>query len=190
MEVAGPWIREWRRGEGLVKFRTGALAQLFSGHTPELLRGPEHDYARCDELAKWEKPGDSWDMLQLGMRLGDRPRALVTTTPRPGPHLRRIMAEPATIVIGGPSDKNPRNSPAWTAGMRTRYAGTRLERQELNGELLTDNPGALWTEELLDRCRVGGVEEKPVIARSEATKQSSAVGGSRHRGWIASLRSQ
>jgi phage terminase large subunit-like protein len=156
MEVAGPWIREWRRGHGLIRFRTGAQAQLFSGHTPELLRGPEHDYAWCDELAKWEKPGETWDMLQLGLRLGDRPRALVTTTPRPGPHLRRIMAEAGTTIIGGPSDSNPHNSPVWIAGMRQRYAGTRLERQELNGELLTDNPGALWTEQLLERCRSGG----------------------------------
>jgi phage terminase large subunit-like protein len=154
MEVAGPWIREWRRRDGLLKFRTGAQAQLFSGHTPELLRGPEHDYAWCDELAKWEKAGGTWDMLQLGLRLGERPRALVTTTPRPGPHLRRIMAEPGTIIIGGPSDSNPHNSPAWISGMRQRYAGTRLERQELNGELLTDNPGALWTEALIERCRL------------------------------------
>jgi len=159
MEVAGPWIREWQRGRGLLVFRTGAQAQLFSGHTPELLRGPEHDYAWCDELAKWEKAGETWDMLQLGLRVGARPRALVTTTPRPGPHLRRIMAEPGTIVIGGPSDMNPHNSPAWTKSMRQRYAGTRLERQELNGELLTDNPGALWTEELLEKCRAGGAAE-------------------------------
>ncbi|MGZ8285867.1 MAG: terminase large subunit domain-containing protein [Allosphingosinicella sp.] len=158
MEVAGPWIREWRRGHGLIKFRTGAQAQLFSGHTPEMLRGPEHDYAWCDELAKWEKPGETWDMLQLGLRLGTRPRALVTTTPRPGPHLRRIMADPDCLVIGGPSDMNPHNSPAWTRSMRRLYAGTRLERQELNGELLTDNPGALWTEDLLERCRIGNGE--------------------------------
>jgi len=154
MEVAGPWIREWRPTHGLLKFRTGAQAQLFSGHSPELLRGPEHDYAWCDELAKWEKAQATWDMLQLGLRLGDRPRALVTTTPRPGPVLRGIMAEPATIRIGGPSDSNPHNSPAWMTGMRTRHAGTRLERQELDGELLTDNPGALWTEALLERCRL------------------------------------
>jgi phage terminase large subunit-like protein len=171
LEVAGPWIREWRKGEGVLVFRTGAVATLFSGHTPELLRGPEHDYAWCDELAKWEKAGDTWDMLQLGLRVGENPQALVTTTPRPGPHLRRIMAEPGTIVIGGPSEANPHNSPAWTRSMRQRYAGTRLERQELNGELLTDNPGALWTEQLLERCRRGG---EAVIARSEATRQSSA----------------
>ncbi|HEX8223255.1 MAG TPA: terminase family protein [Allosphingosinicella sp.] len=153
MEVAGPWIREYRRGQGLIKFRTGAIATLFSGHSPELLRGPEHDYAWCDELAKWEKGRETWDMLQLGLRLGERPRAIVTTTPRPGPVLRGILADSGCIRIGGPSDANPHNSPVWMTGMRTRYTGTRLGRQELDGDLLTDNPGALWTEGLLERCR-------------------------------------
>ena len=177
LEVAGPWIREWRPSQGLIKFRTGAQAQLFSGHSPELLRGPEHDYAWCDELAKWEKPGETWDMLQLGLRLGERPRALVTTTPRPGPHLRRIMAEPGTVNIGGPSDSNPHNSPAWMAQMRTRYARTRLERQELNGELLTDNPGALWTEDLLERCRVGGGHGLPCPPHRQMGSGTAEGGG-------------
>ncbi|HEV2815992.1 MAG TPA: terminase family protein [Allosphingosinicella sp.] len=153
LEVAGPWIREWRPSLGTLKFRDGAVATLFSGHSPELLRGPEHDYAWCDELAKWEAAQESWDMLQFGLRRGDRPRALVTTTPRPGPVLRRIMAMPGTVVIGGPSDANPHNSEAWLREKRARYAGTRLARQELDGELLPDTPGALWTVELLEKCR-------------------------------------
>jgi phage terminase large subunit-like protein len=163
MEVAGPWIRQYWPQRGLIRFRTGAQAQLFSGHSPELLRGPEHDYAWCDELAKWEKGRETWDMLQLGLRLGQRPRALVTTTPRPGPVLRGILDEPDCIRIGGPSDKNPHNSPVWMIGMRERYADTRLERQELDGQILTDSPGALWTEALLERCRL----DPPLPARRE-----------------------
>ena len=155
MRIAGPWIREWRRKEGTLIFSTGAEAQLFSGHTPELLRGPEHDHAWCDELAKWEKPKETWDMLQLGLRRGDHPRALVTTTPRPGPVLRGIMAESDCVTIGGPTDANPHNSERWRKRMKSKYAGTRLEKQELHGELLTDNAGALWTVELLERCRAG-----------------------------------
>ncbi|MEA3013198.1 MAG: hypothetical protein QOD42_1743 [Sphingomonadales bacterium] len=155
LEVAGPWIREWRPSLGTLKFRDGAVATLFSGASPELLRGPEHDYAWCDELAKWEKAQESWDMLQFGLRLGTRPRALVTTTPRPGPVLRAIMASPGTIVTGGPSDANPHTSAFWRRDMAERYAGTRLARQELDGELLTDTPGALWTVELLETCRAG-----------------------------------
>jgi len=153
LEVAGPWIREWRPSLGTLKFRDGAVATLFSGASPELLRGPEHDYAWCDELAKWEKAQDCWDMLQFGLRLGERPRALITTTPRSGPVLRAIMASPGTIVIGGPSDANPHTSAFWRRDITQRYAGTRLARQELDGELLTDTPGALWTVELLERCR-------------------------------------
>jgi len=154
MEVAGPWIREWNPSRGIVTFRTGAVATLFSGHSPEMLRGPQHHLAWCDELAKWEKAQETWDMLQLGLRLGDDPRAIVTTTPRPGPVLRGIMAEAGSVVIGGPTAANPYNSERWNRRMHALYAGTRLERQELNGELLTDNPGALWTEALLEKCRL------------------------------------
>jgi len=154
LEVAGHCIREWRPSHGLLRFRGGAEAQLFSGHSPELLRGPQHHLAWCDELAKWEKAQDTWDMLQLGLRLGENPRAIVTTTPRPGPVLRGIMAEAGSVVIGGPTAANPHNSERWNRRMHALYAGTRLERQELNGELLTDNPGALWTEALLERCRL------------------------------------
>lgn len=154
LEVAGHCIREWRPSHGLLRFRGGAEAQLYSGHSPELLRGPQHHIAWCDELAKWEKAQETWDMLQLGLRRGENPRAIVTTTPRPGPVLRGIMAAPESVVIGGPTAANPHNSDRWNRRMQTLYAGTRLERQELNGELLTDNPGALWTEALLERCRL------------------------------------
>jgi phage terminase large subunit-like protein len=153
LEVAGHCIREWRPSHGLLRFRGGAEAQLFSGHSPELLRGPQHHLAWCDELAKWEKAEETWDMLQLGLRLGEDPRAIVTTTPRSGPVLRAIMAAPDTVVIGGPSAANPHNGERWNERMNRLYAGTRLGRQELGGELLPDTPGALWSVELLEKCR-------------------------------------
>jgi phage terminase large subunit-like protein len=164
LEVAGPWIREWRPSLGTLRFRGGAVATLFSGHSPEILRGPQHDYAWCDELAKWEKAQECWDMLQLGLRVGERPRVLVTTTPRPGPVLRGIMAEPDSVTIGGPTAANPHTGERWRRNMHQRYAGTRLARQELDGELLTDAPGALWTVELLEKCRRG---DSHFHARSE-----------------------
>jgi phage terminase large subunit-like protein len=153
--VADAWVRDWNPSLRRLTFTTGAQAVLFSGASPEQLRGPEHHLAWCDELAKWEKPQETWDMLQLGLRLSERPRAIVTTTPRPGPVLKSIMAEPDTIVTGGPTCANPHTSPAWKRAVESRYAGTRLGRQELDGELLTDAPGALWTVELLERCRSG-----------------------------------
>jgi phage terminase large subunit-like protein len=128
-----------------------APATLFSGASPEHLRGPQHHIAWCDELAKWEKPGKTWDMLQLGLRLGTRPRVLVTTTPRPGPVLRRIMASPGCVITGGPTRTNPHLSEAYLETVHSLYAGTRLGRQELDGELLADTPGAF--------CRAGSGDD-------------------------------
>lgn len=154
LEVADAWVTEWHPSLRRLTFRTGAVATLFSGASPEQLRGPDHHLAWCDELAKWEKPQETWDMLQFGLRLGERPRALITTTPRPGPILHAIIAEPDTVLTGGPTATNPHNSRAWIDSTHRIYAGTRLGRQELDGELLTDAPGALWSVELLERCRL------------------------------------
>ena len=154
LEVAGAWVTEWHPSLHRLTFRTGARALLFSGASPELLRGPEHHLAWCDELAKWEKPRETWDMLQLGLRLGEHPRALVTTTPRPGPVLAAIMAEPGTVVTGGNTHANRHLPPAWRARIDALYAGTRLGEQEIEGKLLTDAPGQLWTPELIEKCRI------------------------------------
>ena len=158
LTVAAPWIDDWQPSLRRLRFRSGAQATLFSGATPDLLRGPEHHYAWCDELAKWANPQETWDMLQLGLRLSDpvsgaQPRAVVTTTPRPGPVLRAIMAAPGTVVTGGPTRANPHLPRAWKDRVERHYAGTRLGRQELDGELLADAAGALWTVELIERCR-------------------------------------
>lgn len=170
LNVADAWVTDWNPSLRRLKFRTGAEAVLFSGASPEQLRGPEHHLAWCDELAKWEKPEESWNMLQLGLRLGSHPRALVTTTPRPGPVLQRIMASPGCVVTGGRTHANPHLSRAWKAQVDALYAGTRLGRQELEGELLTDAPGQLWTPELIERCRI------PLPAR-----EGSGVGASQRR---------
>lgn len=154
LEVAGAWVSEWHASLGRLRFRTGAEATLFSGATPHLLRGPEHHYAWCDELAKWEKAEECWDMLQLGLRLGRHPRALITTTPRSGSVLQPIMDQPDTVVTGGPTRANPHLAPSWKQRVERLYAGTRLGRQELDGVQLPDVAGALWTVELLERCRV------------------------------------
>jgi len=154
LTIAEPWITRWSPTNRELHFSSGAVATLFSGASPEALRGPEHHFAWCDELAKWEKGQESWDMLQLGLRKGEHPQALITTTPRPGPLLSGIMAQPDTIVTGGPTRGNPHLPDAYLRRVHALYAGTRMERQELHGELLTDAPGALWTEALLEECRV------------------------------------
>ena len=173
LAVADAWLRDWNPSLRRLTFTTGATATLFSGASPEQLRGPEHHFAWCDELAKWEKPGETWDMLQLGLRLGALPRTLVTTTPRPGPHLQRIMDEPGTVVTHGTSWANPHTSDAWKRANAARYAGTRMALQELEGEMLTDTPGALWSAELLERCRL-------LPGTGRGTDRTAVEGGSCH----------
>ena len=154
LRVAAPWIEDWRPSLRMLRFTTGAEATLFSGASPDLLRGPEHHLAWCDELAKWPRAQDSWDMLQLGLRLGRHPRAIVTTTPQAGQVLRAIMAGPGTVTTGGGTRANPHIAPAFKARVEALYAGTRMGRQELDGELLPDAAGALWTAELIERSRL------------------------------------
>ena len=165
LTVAAPWIEEWEPSLRRLRFRGGSQAALFSGNTPRFLRGPEHHYAWCDELAKWERGQESWDMLQLGLRLGPHPRAIVTTTPRPGPVLTGIIADPATVVTGGPTRANPHLARAWHERVERLYAGTRLGRQELDGELLPDAAGALWTVELIEKCRVPNPHRNGEVVR-------------------------
>jgi phage terminase large subunit-like protein len=152
LAVAGDLVLAWNPSLRRLSFKGGSEATLFSGASPEMLRGPEFDYAWCDELAKWAQPQETWDMLQLGLRRGTRPQALVTTTPGAGPVLRAIMDGPGVLVTQGSTRRNPHLPAAYKARMERMYAGTRLGRQELEGELLPE-AGALWSVELIERCR-------------------------------------
>ncbi|MDS7596536.1 terminase large subunit domain-containing protein [Agrobacterium tumefaciens] len=129
----------------------GAMAQIFSSEDPESLRGPQFHMAWADELGKWKYAQETWDMLQFGLRLGDAPRQLVTTTPRPIPLLKALMADPATRVIRMPTVMNAANlSPGFIDALRRRYGGTRLGRQELDGELIEEREDALWKRSSLE----------------------------------------
>ncbi|MDV3457605.1 terminase family protein [Sphingomonas sp. HF-S4] len=135
-------------------YPNGAEAVLFSGANPDALRGPEHHYAWCDELAKWRHPQESWDMLQLGLRAGTAPRLLVTTTPRGGlAALAAIVGAADTVVTGGASGANPHLSAAWLDAMVAAYGGTRRGREEIEGVLEADAEGALWPGALIEACR-------------------------------------
>ena len=179
--VAGELVDRWYPTRRLLRFVGGTEAVLFSGASPEALRGPQHHYAWCDELAKWEKAQATWDMLQLGLRLGERPRALVTTTPRSGTVLDAIIAERGSVMTGGPMRANPHLPSAFREAVEAKYAGTRLGVQELDGVLLTDAAGALWTVALLEWCRVGAdavpssVRAEPVEARAFFTERGEGV---------------
>lgn len=133
----------------------GAIALGYNGTEPDQLRGPEFDTAWVDELAKYRYARDTWDMLQFTMRSGEDPRVFVTTTPRPIPVLREIIASNDTVVTRGSTMDNADNlAPAFMRAVVEKYAGTRLGRQELNAEMLDDVPGALWTREMIDAKRI------------------------------------
>ncbi|NII57317.1 DNA-packaging protein [Sphingomonas aerolata] len=152
----------WRRDAGEFVFDSGARAFVYSAEAPEKLRGPEHHAAWCDELAKWRYGDATWDNLMMGLRIGDRPRVLVTTTPRPVPLMRRLLALPGLFESRGGTGENPFLPASFVAAMSATYAGTRLGRQELDGELIDDVEGALWTRDLLERQRGGVV---PALVR-------------------------
>jgi phage terminase large subunit-like protein len=118
------------------------------------LRGPQFDCAWSDELAKWRYARETWDMLQFGLRLGDKPRQIMTTTPRPIAVLKEILAAATTVVTRGSTLDNRSNlAPSFIKAIVDKYAGTRLGRQELSAEVLDDVPDALWTRAALDRDR-------------------------------------
>lgn len=124
----------------------GAIGTLYNGTEPDQLRGPEHDAALVDEIAKYRYAQDTWDNLQFGLRLGEFPRVMVTTTPRPLPILRKMVKDKGTVLTRGSTFDNSANLPQrFLDTIRERYEGTRVGRQELNAELLDDVPGALWT---------------------------------------------
>ena len=153
----------WRESLRELHFDSGAVATLYSAAAAENLRGPEHHVAWCDELAKWPGGDAAWDNLVMGLRLGEAPRVLVTTTPRPTALMRRIMALPGFEETRGGTNDNAYLPSNFVEAMLASYGGTRLGRQELDGEMLEDVEGALWTRGLVERCRADAdTAAKPV----------------------------
>lgn len=146
----------YNRSMGEVFLENGARVKAFSGDEPDRLRGPQHHGAWVDELAAFKYP-DTWDQLQFGLRLGQLPQTVVTTTPRPVGVLRKLLLRTdGTVVVsrGSTFDNRANLAPAALAELLARYDGTRIGRQELYGELLEDVLGALWSAEGLNECRV------------------------------------
>jgi phage terminase large subunit-like protein len=166
----------------------GAIATTYSADEPDLLRGPQHDAAACDELAAWKYP-DAWDQLRLGLRLGARPQCAVATTPRPTPIIRALVAEasapsPTVHVTRGSTYDNRANlAPAFLEQVVARYEGTRLGRQELLAEILDDAPAALWRRDQIDALRVRTAPElrrivvaiDPAVSSSEKADETGIV---------------
>ncbi|WP_082528780.1 terminase family protein [Methylobacterium sp. Leaf466] len=154
LALAGPrpvWSPSRRR----VDYPNGAVALAFSAEEPDSLRGPQFGAAWSDELAKWRQAEAAYDMIQFGLRLGARPRSLVTTTPRPTALIRRLLTDPSVVVSRSRTADNAMNlAPSFLEGIVGRYAGTRLGRQELDGELIEDRPDALWNRAGIEAARV------------------------------------
>lgn len=165
----------WEAGRRRLVWPNGAVAQLYSAHEPEALRGPQFDAAWVDELAKWKKAEETWDMLQFALRLGPHPQQVVTTTPRNVAVLKRLLRQSSTVTTHAPTDANRAYlAESFLAEVQARYGGTRLGRQELEGLLLEDVEGALWSAALLERCRV---EACPALSRIVVAVDPAVTGG-------------
>lgn len=144
------WSPSLRR----LEWDNGVIAQAFSAEDPESLRGPQFSAAWSDELAKWPHLQECWDMLQFGLRLGERPRQVVTTTPRPVPLIKRLLADDHVAVSRAATAANRFHlAPEFLRMVQEAYGGTRLGRQELEGEIVEESTDALWTRAMIEACR-------------------------------------
>lgn len=155
----------------------GSIATCYNASEPDQLRGPQHHKAWIDEFAKFPAAQELWDQLTFGMRLGNKPQAVVTTTPRPLPVIKRLMADKSTVTTRGATKDNTANlAPGAVAAMMERYEGTRLGRQELEGEIVDDVVGALWTRAMLDNGRrKAGEDGMPIDENGRRIEMSRVV---------------
>jgi phage terminase large subunit-like protein len=183
---------EWQSTRQQLLWPNGAVAQVFSAHDPEALRGPQFDAAWADELGKWKKGAEAWDQLQFALRLGKNPRQVVTTTPRNVGVLKAILKNPSTVITHAPTEANRAYlAESFLAEVQARYGGTRLGRQELEGVLVDDLDGALWTLPMLEaaqgaaRCDVNRIVvavDPPVTSMKSSDDCGIVVVGADTRG--------
>lgn len=180
-----PWNRpSYEPSKRRLTWPNGAIATLYDAREPDQLRGPQHDFLWFDELAKYRYADAVFDMAMFGLRLGESPRWIVTTTPRPIALIRRLLVQSGVKTTRGRSEDNLSNiSPTYQRNVIDRYRGTRLGRQELDAEILEDVPGALWSRRSLDEARVSlapalirivvGVD--PAASSGEAANETGIV---------------
>jgi phage terminase large subunit-like protein len=156
-------IRAWNRSIGELALYNGTLYKLFSADKPDRLRGPQFHRAWCDELGSWRYGVEAWDMLQFGLRLGQHPQVIVTTTPKPTKLVKELYADKSTVRTEGNTYENAANlAPSFLERIKKKYEGTRLGNQEIYAKILEDTPGALWTSAILESLRV---TEHPELVR-------------------------
>jgi phage terminase large subunit-like protein len=163
LSICPPWDRpKYERSKRRLTWPNGAIATCYSADNPNLLRGPQHDFAWCDELAAWRYVEESWDNLVMGLRLKTGCcRIVVTTTPRVIPFLAELLRSPGTMITEGSTFDNLKNLHPNVRANLLRYKGTSKEQQELYGKLLGEVDGALWSRVTLDKNRVSRFDDQP-----------------------------
>lgn len=156
LTISPPWFMpHYEPSKRLLTWPNGAEAHTYSGDEPDQLRGPAHDSVWADEPAKWKYPQATWDNMEFGLREGAKPQVCATTTPRPIPLIRELIADPRCVVTDGSTFDNAANlAPSFLRRLRAKYGGTRLARQELEGQVLEDRLGALWRRSMIEDLRV------------------------------------
>jgi phage terminase large subunit-like protein len=173
----------WEPSLGQLRFPSGARAYVYSAAEPDSLRGPQHHFAWCDEIAKWPFGPAAWDNLMLGLRCGPLPRAVATTTPRPVALVRKLCAQEGVVKTRGrTSDNEAHLAGAFLADVARDYGGTRLGRQELDGELIEDVEGSLWPRDLIERCRAMPLSPSPCRGEGQLAEGERGEGPTHERG--------
>ena len=164
MKVCPPWFKpEYEPSKRRLTFPNGVVCISFSGDEPDQLRGKNLQKAWVDELAKFMYPQETWDQLELSLRYGNNPQVICTTTPRPIPIIKKLIADKRTVETRGTTFDNAGNlNPQFLERMAVTYGNSRQGRQELYGDILDDNPSALWKRDWIDNNRVS---EAPVLDR-------------------------
>ena len=156
---------DYRKSERKLIWPNGSVSLIFTADEPDRLRGKQHGKLWADELAAWRYP-EAWDQAMFGLRLGESPQAIITTTPRPTKVIRELMAHAHCHVTRGSTRDNAANlSPVFFNNIVSKYEGTRLGRQELDAEILDELPGALWSLDLIDRFRIMDASDLPEMQR-------------------------
>jgi len=180
LRISPPWFMpEYEPSKRRLTWPNGVQGIVYSGDEPDQLRGPQHAKALGDEWAKFKYPQQTWDNLMLGLRIGDKPQVAMATTPRPIKIIKDLVKDSHTAVTRGHTMGNKDNlAPAFLKYITEKYEGTRLGRQELAGEILDDNPDALWERDVIDELRVSnapGMDRIVVAIDPQATNTETSA---------------
>lgn len=181
LAISPPWFRpEYNPSNRLLTWPNGSYATTYSADTPDQLRGPQHSFAWADERAAWQYD-DAWDQLMFGLRItpanGGEPQCVVTTTPRNTKAIKELVADPTTVVTRGSTYDNRDNlAPRFLREVERKYKGTRLGKQELDGEIIDDIDGALWKRNWIEATRVRTMPDlKQIVVAVDPPATSTAT---------------